>query len=273
VASKAIQRNDKKGAGMFSKIPIARHDLMITGYVMIDYLARLLKLRSLRDHVVRFRCECGYKFNARLHEWWRFISHFEPKTSSFFRKNVSKEDIVFDIGAHIGIHTIHLAKIAKFVYAIEPEPNNLKLLIKNIFTNNVEKKVSVLPYAISSTDNLVNFHVSSKSTGAHRILSKNEDSIDRETILKVQAYTLDTLLFNILRIDHVDVIKIDVEGHELEVIKGAQKLLQHSPPRILVIETKKYSELLGLLTDKYDYQLIDILDCWNGACNCVFLKK
>ena len=103
---------------------------MITGYMIMDYFARFLKLRSLRDRTVKFKCECSYTFNAKLRDWWRFISHFEPKTTTFLQKNANKADIVLDIGAHIGIHTIHLAKIVKFIYAIEPEPNNLKLLIK-----------------------------------------------------------------------------------------------------------------------------------------------
>jgi len=192
---------------------------------------------------------------------------FRAKTSAFLRKNINKEDIVLDIGAHIGIHTIHLAKIAKFVYAIEPEPNNLKLLIKNISANNVEKKVSILPYAISSIDGLVNFYVNSESTGAHHILFNNEGSMDYKTILKVKAYTLDTLLLNILGLTRIDVVKIDVEGHELEVIKGAQKLFQHNPPRIIIVETRKDSELLRILTEKYNYKLISTLDCWDATCN------
>jgi len=256
------------------KVIIVRHDFMIAGYVVMDYLARFIKLQSLRDYTVKFKCECGYTFNAKLRDWWRFLSHFEPKTSAFLRKNVSKEDTVLDVGAHIGIHTIHLSKIAKFVYAIEPEPNNLKLLIRNIFVNNVEKKVSILPYAVSSIDGLVNFCVSSESTGAHNILFNNRrGDTAYETILKVKAYTLDTLLLNILRLDHVDVVKIDVEGHELEVIKGAKKIFQRIPPRIIVVETKRGSEALKILTDEYNYKLVHILDCWNNTCNYAFSLK
>lgn len=81
-----------------------------------------------------------------------------------------------------------------------------------------------------------------------------------KNILRVQAYTLDTLLFNILRIDRVDIMKIDVEGHELEVIKGAQKLFQHNPTRLIVIETKRDSELFRILTEKYIYRLVSVLD-------------
>jgi FkbM family methyltransferase len=100
------------------------------------------------------------------------------------------------------------------------------LPIKNIFVNNVEEKVSIIPCVISSIDGFVSFYVSSESTGTHHILSsKSKDNTKHETILKIQAYTLDTLLFDILGIDHVDVIKIDVEGHELEVIKGAEKII------------------------------------------------
>ncbi|MHA1582869.1 MAG: FkbM family methyltransferase [Candidatus Baldrarchaeia archaeon] len=268
MASKSVLNSLKKLSGAL----IIRHDFRIAGYVTMDYLACLLKLYSLRDHTFRFRCECGYTFNAKLRDWWRFFSHFEPKTSAFLRKNVSREDTVIDIGAHIGIHTIHLAKVARFVYAIEPEPTNLKLLIKNILVNNVKKKVIVLPYAISSVNGIVNFYVSSESTGAHHILSNDEGNIGRGTILKVRAYTLDTLVLDTLGIDHVDVVKIDVEGHELEVIKGAQKLFQCSSPRIIVVETKRNSELLKILTNKYGYKLACTLDCYGNVCNYAFFR-
>jgi len=262
------------GLEKLSRVIIVRHEFMIAGYVVMDYLVRFIKLQSLRDHSVKFKCECGYTFNAKLRDWWRFLSHFEPKTSAFLRKNVSREDIVLDVGAHIGIHTIHLAKIAKFVYAIEPEPDNLKLLFRNIFVNNIEKKVSVLPYALSSINGLVNFCVSSESTGAHHILFNSKVGDTRhKTILNVKAYTLDTLLLNILRLDHVDVVKIDVEGHELEVIKGAKEMFQRIPPRIIVVETKRGSEVLKILTDKYNYKLVHILDCWNNTCNYAFSLK
>jgi FkbM family methyltransferase len=254
------------------KILMIRHDPMMVKYVIMDYLARFLKLQLLRNYTAKFRCECGYMFDAKLRDWWRFFSHFEPKTTAFLRKNVNKEDIVLDVGAHIGIHTIHLAKIARFVYAIEPEPSNLKLLIKNIFVNNVVKKVSIIPCAISSIDGFVSFYVSSESTGAHHVLS-SKDNTKHGTILKIQAYTLDTLLFYILVIDHIDVIKIDVEGHELEVVKGAEKLFRYSPPRIIVVETKRESGLFRILTSKYGYRLVHTLDCWNNVCNYAFFLK
>jgi len=264
-----------KGKDDFEKLSktfMIRHDPMMVKYVIMDYLARSLKLKLLRNYIAKFKCECGYMFNAKLCDWWRFFSHFEPRTTAFLRKNVNKEDIVLDVGAHIGIHTIHLAKIARFVYAIEPEPSNLKLLIKNILVNNVEEKVSIIPCEISSIDGFVSFYVSSESTGAHHVLS-NKDSTKHGTILKIQAYTLDTLLFDILGIDHVDVIKIDVEGHELEVIKGAQKLFQRYPPRIIVVETKRNSKLLKVLINKYGYKLVNILDCWDTTCNYALCNK
>ena len=263
---------EKDGFEKLSKILMIRHDPMMVKYVMMDYLARLLKLQLLRNYVVKFKCECGYMFNAKLCDWWRFFSHFEPRTTAFLRKNVNKEDIVLDVGAHIGIHTIHLAKIVRFVYAIEPEPSNLKLLIKNIFANNVKEKVSIIPCVISSVDGFVSFYVSSESTGAHHVLS-SKDNTKHGTILKIQAYTLDTLLFDILGIDHVDVIKIDVEGHELEVIKGAEKLFRYSPPRIIVVETKRESRLFRVLISKYGYRLVHTLDCWNNVCNYAFSLK
>jgi len=104
-----------------------------------------------------------------------------------------------------------------------------------------------------------------KSSGAHSL----EDLGKCVEKIKVVTLKVDTLL-KILNIKKIDIVKIDVEGHESKVINGMNKLLNYNPPRALVIETKrKNSDLREYLTTERGYRAV-VLDCWNTICNYGF---
>lgn len=98
--------------------------------------------------ILKYRCTHGYEFYARADDYWRFVDHFEPKTIVFMLQKVDENSVIVDVEAHIGIHTIHLAKRAKLVVAIEPEPRNYMLLKRNLKLNKV-RNVLALPIALS----------------------------------------------------------------------------------------------------------------------------
>ena len=83
---------------------------------------------------------------------WRFAKPFEPLTYNFLMKNVRKNDVFLDVGAHIGIYTVKLARKVSKVIALEPEPKNYSFLRRNIFINGVNNKVIALPIAASDND-------------------------------------------------------------------------------------------------------------------------
>lgn len=200
-----------------------------------------------------YRCSHGYRFYACLEDfWWLEAGHYEPLTTSFLSSNLREGDMAIDVGAHIGIHTIHMASIAKFVVAIEPERLNFSLLKRNIVLNNLKNVVAV-PAALSDRDGSAELCVE-RSTGLHSL----EPSADCLRVVKVKTFTLDTLL-KILGFSRVDLLKIDVEGHEFEVLKGARNTLANNPPRFIVIETWPTSKALQMLQE-IGYEFIKVLD-------------
>jgi len=117
------------------------------------------KIKLLRENVVaEFRCDHGYRFRAQIADWWRFIGHFEPKTTALIQKVTRYNDVVIDIGAHIGLHAIHFAKIAKLVIALDPEPLNFKLLKENVEANKASN-VLALPIAASNYDGYMDLYI------------------------------------------------------------------------------------------------------------------
>jgi len=228
---------------------------------------RIGVVSGLESSCALFRCSCGYKFYAYLSDYWRFINsslHYEPLTTSFLMRSVTKEDVILDVGAHIGIHTVHLAKRGKFVIAVEPEPHNLSLLKKNIENQGVYDKVVILPFAVCdyNGESLLYLHGSS---GGHSLRPIGSRAI------KVECRRLDSTL-NTMGIDKVDVVKIDVEGFEEKVLAGLKGVFYLNPPRILVVEVDINSPIIESIKKHYLYNNVIVLDKWGKRLNMAFVR-
>lgn len=144
---------------------------------------------------------------------------------------------VIDIGAYVGSHTVHLAKALKdgVVYAFEPQWNIRRKLEGNLMLNEV-KNARVFAYALGSENEKSHMNLSPKTNkGATTICSSKINSTGSKCSLNtdksrpIEIRTLDSFHFQ-----NIGLIKIDVEGHELEVLKGAQQTLANSRPIIII---------------------------------------
>jgi len=239
--------------------------------MFITYYTRVTSLTVLDKVVLKYRCSHGYEFYARADDYWRFANHFEPKTTIFMLRRIDENSVVVDVGAHIGIHTVHLAKSAKLVIAIEPEPRNYMLLKRNLKLNKV-KNVLALPIALSDRDGYTYLSVAS-SSGAHTLESPNSEVSNVKFVdrVKVRTMTFDSLI-KFLKLSHVDLVKIDVEGHEEAVLKGMKNALQNNPPQIIVIEIDGGSRIIEMLS-AYGYSKPIELDSWGKRVNYAFIHK
>jgi len=143
---------------------------------------------------------------------------------------------VIDVGAHMGMYTVLAAeKIGKNgkVIAIEPEPENYRQLLRNIKLNNFQ---NVIPKNIALTDHngCEKLYISPDSYG-HSLFVKN----NQLTPIEVPVRTLDKLLEE-LSLNRVDVIKIDAEGAEIPILKGAEKTLKANPNIKMFIASYHY---------------------------------
>ena len=129
------------------------------------------------------------------------------------RNSFNHGGVVVDIGANIGSFSIFAASYGTKVYAIEPEPHNLEALKTNIALNNMTDNIIVCPYGISDYKGTA---VINDGGGGATI--KDDGAFGAE----IEVMSLDQF-FALYHIDQVDVLKIDVEGSELEIICGASK--------------------------------------------------
>ena len=158
--------------------------------------------------------------------------------SSWFRESdlIPNADVgaVVDIGAHVGIFSLYASRRFKHsvIVAVEPNPRNYELLLRNLSLNRLENVLTVQA-AIMDNDGTTSFWIRDSSLGGSAINTSNERPI------LVPCYRLDTLLRS-LGVDSSVLMKLDVESPELTALSGAPESLNRCP--VMIIEVDKINE-------------------------------
>jgi FkbM family methyltransferase len=178
-----------------------------------------------------------YKFYSRItrkvnnfliHDMYRSMVDHEEDILEQFSPRIG--DIVIDVGAAFGFYTILASKMVGQqgrVVAIEPQPDSYKMLNKNIKLNKLVNIVT-LNYAVTSKKTRL------KLFSTYSIIEERAGK-SPESYIEVSADTLDNLLRSV-GIVKVNWIKIDVEGAEYEVLKGAKEILSASKDISILVE-------------------------------------
>jgi FkbM family methyltransferase len=149
---------------------------------------------------------------------------YEQYETKLFEQSITEGMTVVDIGANIGYYTLLAANLSGNkgkVFAFEPEPNNYALLVRNIELNDY-RNVTPIRMAVSSRIGEASLFLN-RETGAHGFLPDREGVVG---ITTVETTSLDEYFKG--REHPIDVIKIDVEGSELEVLAGMQNIISHN---------------------------------------------
>ena len=147
----------------------------------------------------------------------------EPELTAFLKRILKPGMIFFDVGAHIGEYVIVGATTVApngEVHAFEPDERNFNLLQNNVKMNNLSNVV--LNFTAVYEENTTLELIQTQEPSTSHIASNS--LIETGSFQTVKAITLDSYKNN-KGIDRVDVLKIDVEGAELFVLRGAETLL------------------------------------------------
>ena len=156
------------------------------------------------------------------------ISHYgtyEELESKIMEEKIEMGNIVVDVGANIGLHTLNMARIVGNtgqVFAFEPDPSNFEILKKNVKINNY-KNIILEQKAVGDKHGRTTLY-QSDHPGKHRIFPQTEQA---KSQVQVELTNLDNY-FDSDMIDKINFIKIDVEGLEFSVLKGMKNILKNS---------------------------------------------
>lgn len=202
----------------------------------------MLMITPLNKEVVVYNAKFeGNTMQSTLIKILYLTGRYEPNLTHYLLdkpldSSPGKTPIFVDIGANEGYFTMIMAAKGYKVYAIEPSPVNARILRNNVKINGFEDKVTVIEAAVSDhkgelvfTENLIN-----------RMWSGVQDSLFSFACVKinVKCDTLDGLIPELSTAPGA-IIKIDVEGHTLEVMRGAKDTLANKSIEWLIeLDTK-----------------------------------
>jgi FkbM family methyltransferase len=172
---------------------------------------------------------------------WRINTYFtkEPETIEWI-DTFKEGDTLFDIGANIGLYSIYAAKRGMQVVAFEPESQNYALLNKNAFLNQCDSNLSCLNIALADCDSVDYLYLPYFEAGRAANCFGASYGWDNNIFTPkfkqgVISLTLDSFL-KLYRGNFPAHIKIDVDGIEPKIIKGAEKSLEDKRLRSLSVE-------------------------------------
>lgn len=160
----------------------------------------------------------------------RAKGEYEPLQTRVFLESLKKGETVLDLGANIGYYTILASKKVGpkgRVIAVEPDQKNLAWLYRNIKVNQSEN-VWVVEGALGRKESLVGLKKDTANFGESQLCSLGEGPA-------VKVFCLEKVLQE-RRVQKVDLIKLDVEGAEVEVLAGAKDFLKKAKKVRLLVE-------------------------------------
>ncbi len=167
-------------------------------------------------------------------ELYNLLETYEPDVWRLIMAQVRPGDVVADVGASLGLYTVSMAKRVGpqgRVYAFEPDPQSFHWLRQNVELNQVTAWVSTYPDAVGDHEGSAAF------AGGH--ITESHITLNASHASQVKLVTLNKLLAD----QHLDLLKIDVEGFEEFVLRGAGQLLnaRTRAPRAIFIEVHPYA--------------------------------
>jgi FkbM family methyltransferase len=154
----------------------------------------------------------------------------EPGLIEMCRNLLPKDGVFYDIGAHVGLWSVHMATKAHRVFAIEANPETYGVLLRNIDRNSDHRRIKALNYAAwDSRTKLGLILADDKHTGGSTRVDPTADQRG------VYAWPVDLMVEMSLILDGPDLVKIDVEGAEAHVLRGMHRTVHKHKP-VLFIE-------------------------------------
>jgi FkbM family methyltransferase len=223
-----IQLVRKKGLDLPSLRPFLRH-----GYTFVQWLHHNRKSVLKMVDGIRYELNLNEVIDSSIY----FLGTYEPDLVSIIKRLIKQGDVILDVGANVGCHALLFSKLAGpqgRVIAFEPTTwafqklkRNRELNLEVCTKNLVLEKMAIADRSVKSQP--VQFRSSWRLFGP-------KEQVEHEL---VDILTIDEYLEK-HELARVDFIKVDVDGYEYKVIKGALRTLQVQKP-VLMIEFGHYT--------------------------------
>jgi FkbM family methyltransferase len=214
------------------------------GYLWIDFQSQ--RISHLIREVVHASGGKNYPFKFHTPNYLCEIrattfSSKEPEPLAWIDEHGGK-GAFFDIGANVGLYSAYFASTKPGnVYAFEPSVFNLALLVKNLNANGLEKKVKVISTPLTETNQFADFTLSSTQEGGALSAFGVDYGYDGKLLSRACSYqtlgfSLDFLFECGVLSECPEMIKIDVDGIEHLILRGAVKTISNPECKTVLVE-------------------------------------
>ncbi|KKP77995.1 MAG: FkbM family methyltransferase [Candidatus Moranbacteria bacterium GW2011_GWF2_35_39] len=241
------------------------------GAVFLIYCTKIPLIKKLvKDSLVKARVLGNTMYlkvsDGGLHRRLILRGIREEEHTRQIRDNIKPEMVGIDLGANVGYFAVMESTLVGprgKVYCIEPEPSNVRLLMKNIFANNFEDRAEVFQYLIGDHNGSEKLYLS-EFGNVHSVSAAR----NKKGSIEVEMITLDKFLEqNELRPEDVDFLRMDIEGYEVMAFQGMQNLLNSKSPFKIFMEFHPsyypewgwtFEKLLNYL-ESYGFKIVEIV--------------
>ena len=186
----------------------------------------------------------GFLLKRRLQ---RSIKRNDEQEINLVKKFIKSGTDSIDVGVYRGVYSYEMSKYSEKVHSFEPNPIIFKYINKNL--KKFIKNIHLYNFALSNQNKTINLKIPIRNSNSNKEIFEeyyemgkatihNENNFENYENFEIQTKKIDELNFD----NKISFIKIDVEGHELEVIEGAKNTIKRDKPILLVEIEKQYTK-------------------------------
>jgi FkbM family methyltransferase len=206
---------------------------------------------------------------------------WNPNEYAAFRAAIRRGDVAVDVGANVGAYSVLLGQwvgASGTVFAFEPAPSVFQGLVRHIHLNRVDKVVHPVAQAVGDCDGIAKMLIAGTAGESRVVSSADGVPVTAVPITRIDSFCVDQRI-------EPDFIKIDVEGSELAVLRGAREVIRaHGRSLALFVEMHPWIwPLLGIrkqdVVDELEAQSLEavalpgIQTIWAVEGGCVQLRR
>ena len=186
----------------------------------------------------------GFLLKRRLQ---RSIKRNDEQEINLVKKFIKSGTDSIDVGVYRGVYSYEMSKYSEKVHSFEPNPIIFKYINKNL--KKFIKNIHLYNFALSNQNKTINLKIPIRNSNSNKEIFEeyyemgkatihNENNFENYENFEIQTKKIDELNFD----NKISFIKIDVEGHELEVIEGGKNTIKRDKPVLLVEIEKQYTK-------------------------------
>ena len=186
----------------------------------------------------------GFLLKRRLQ---RSIKRNDEQEINLVKKFIKSGTDSIDVGVYRGVYSYEMSKYSEKVHSFEPNPIIFKYINKNL--KKFIKNIHLYNFALSNQNKTINLKIPIRNSNSNKEIFEeyyemgkatihNENNFENYENFEIQTKKIDEFNFD----NKISLIKIDVQGHELEVIEGAKNTIERDKPVLLVEIEKQYTK-------------------------------